>query len=345
MRLAIDAMGNDRGCAPIVIGVASWLKEFDDTTVVLVGDREKLLPAMAKNNLAADHPRLEILHCTEVMDMGDKFEALKEKKDSSIVRLVEALKEKKVDAGIALGNTTAAVGAATLALRHIPGIRRSGIAVTIPSGESGICLVCDMGANVNAKPRHLADYAIMCSVYSEKILGIQKPRTGLLNVGEERGKGNAFINETYALLEKSPVNFIGNVEGRDMWNGSCDVMVCDGFVGNAMLKASEGVVKAMSGWIRKGAQTGSLLTKLGALLFKPAFEHARLRGDPDTYGGMPLLGVNGIFLIGHGASKPRGVFNALTSARRCVQADLVRVISEQTALLHDQMGQDGAGAD
>jgi len=185
----------------------------------------------------------------------------------------------------------------------------------------------------------------MCSIYSEKILGVERPRVGLLNVGEERGKGNAVVNETFTLLEQSPINFIGNVEGRDMWNGVCDVMVCDGFVGNAMLKASEGLAKAMSGWLRQGILGGGLLAKLGGLLAKPGFEYARLRGDPSTYGGMPLLGINGICLIGHGASKPRGVYNALKNARRCVTENLVKVIAEQTKLLHDKMGREDAGSD
>lgn len=345
MRLAIDAMGNDRGCAPIVIGVDSWLKDFDDATVIMVGDKDKLLPAMAKIGLSPDHPRLEIVHCTQVVEMGDKFDALKEKKDSSIVRLVGLASSGAADGIVALGSTTAAVGAATLGLRHIHGIRRAGIAVTIPNGPESYCLVCDMGANVNAKPRHMADYGIMCSIYSEKILGIANPRVGLLNVGEERGKGNAVVNETYELLEKAPVNFIGNVEGRDMWNGNCDVMVCDGFVGNAMLKASEGLAKAMSGWLRQGMMSSGIFAKLGAWLSKPGFEYARRRGDASTYGGMPLLGINGICLIGHGASKPRGVYNALTNARRCVTEDIVRVIAEQTKILHDKMGRDDAGSD
>lgn len=337
MRLAIDAMGNDRGCAPIVIGVASWLKDNDDATVIMVGDREKLLPAMAKNGLSEGHPRLEIIHCSQVVEMGDKFEALKEKKDSSIMRLVETVREGRADAMIALGNTTAAVGAATLGLRHIPGIKRAGIAVGIPSGLDTFCMVCDMGANVNAKPRHLADYGIMCSVYSEKILGVNNPRVGLLNVGEERGKGNVLVNETFALLEQAPLNFIGNVEGRDMWNGNCDVMVCDGFVGNAMLKASEGLAKAMGGWIKHGIMTGGIRTKLGGFLAKPAFDYARLRGDAGSYGGMPLLGINGICLIGHGSSKPRGVYSALNNARRCVRENIVQIIAEQTQILHAKM--------
>lgn len=337
MRLAIDAMGNDRGCAPIVLGVSAWLEDFTDATVVLVGNREKLEPALKKAGISEDSGRVEIVHCTQVVEMGDKFDAIKEKKDSSIVKLVETVKSGKADAMVALGNTTAAVGAATLGLRHIKGVRRSGIAVTIPSGLDSFCMVCDMGANINSKAKHLADYGIMSSVYSQQIFGVKEPRVGILNVGEERGKGNAVVNEAYELLEQAPVNFIGNVEGRDMWNGACDVIVCDGFVGNAMLKCSEGVVKAMSGWLRHGIMTGGILSKIGGFLAKGGFGYARERGAPDTYGGMPLLGINGICLIGHGSSKPRGVYNALKNARLCVKADLVKILAEQTKILHDKM--------
>lgn len=338
MKIAIDAMGNDLGCAPIVQGVADWIKDFD-ATVVLVGMRDKLLPELAKLGLSEEHPQIEIVHCTQVVEMGDKFEVIKEKKDSSIIKLVQEVKEGRVDAMVALGNTTAAVGAATLGLRHIKGVKRSGIAVTIPSGKDSICMVCDMGANVNAKPKHMADYGIMTSIYSEKIIGIKNPRVGLLNVGEERGKGNAVVQETFELLEQAPINFIGNVEGADMWNGNCDVMVCDGFTGNAMLKCAEGVTKAMSGWIRTGIMRGGILAKIGGLLAKSGFTYARMRGHPSTYGGMPLLGINGICLIGHGSSKPLGVYNALVNARKCVEHDVVALIAKQTAELHAKMAE------
>lgn len=340
MRIAIDAMGNDQGCPPIVAGVAQFIadKEFSDTTVVLVGDAEKIKPALADNGLAADNPRIEIVHCTEVVEMGDKFDDIKRKKDSSIVRLVQTVKDGKADAMVALGNTVAAVGATTLGLRHIKGVRRAGLAVTLPSGDEGICVCCDMGSNINAKPEHLADYAIMCSVYAEKVLHIPNPRVGLLNVGEERGKGNLLINETFALLEKAPVNFMGNVEGRDLWNGRCDVVVCDGFVGNCILKSTEGVLRAFGGWVKYGLKKQGILAKIGALLMKPAFEYPKRRGNPDYYGGMPLLGVNGICMIGHGGSRPLGVYYALKNARAAVQCNLTQVIIEQTQKLREAAG-------
>ena len=345
MRIAIDAMGNDKGCPPIVAGVAQFIADpsFTDTTVVLVGDRDKIAPALAEAGLPADHPRLEIVHCTQVVEMWDKFDDIKRKKDSSIVRLVETVKEGRADGMVALGNTVAAVGAATLGLRHIKGVRRAGLAVTLPAGDDGVCVCCDMGSNINAKPEHLADYAIMCSVYADKVLRLPNPRVGLLNVGEERGKGNLVLNETFALLEKAPVNFIGNVEGRDLWNGRCDVVICDGFVGNAILKSTEGVLRAMNGWIKYGVSKQGILAKLGALLMRPAFKYPKERGNPDYYGGMPLLGVNGVCMIGHGGSRPLGVYHALKNARAAVGNDLTRIIAEQTQKLREAAGGAGGG--
>jgi glycerol-3-phosphate acyltransferase PlsX len=330
MKIAIDAMGNDEGCPPIVAGVARFVAdaEFADATVILVGDREKIAPELAKNGLA-EGSRCEIFNCLEVVEMSDKFDAVRRKEDSSIVRAVEITKEHKVDALVALGNTVAATGAATLGLRHIEGVSRAGLAVTLPAGDTGQCVCCDMGSNINAKPEHLADYALMGSIYAEKILGVEKPKVGLLNVGEERGKGNAVLNEAFALIEKTPVNFIGNVEGRDLWNGRCDVVICDGFIGNVLLKSTEGVLRAMSGWIKYGVMHTGLREKIGAWLMKPAFGYPKRRSDPDYYGGMPLLGLNGICMIGHGGSKPLGVYHALKNARRAVQCDLTAVIKEE----------------
>lgn len=339
IRVAIDAMGNDAGCPPIIAGVALFLREpqFADTHIVLVGREDDIKRELNANNLSVADSRLSIKHCNDVIEMSDKFDALKTKKDSSIVRLVETVKTGGADAMVALGNTVAAVGAATLGLRHIKGIRRAGLAVTLPSGDTGVCVCCDMGANINAKAEHLADYGVMCSIYSEKVLGVKNPRVGLLNVGEERGKGNILLNEVFALLEKSPINFLGNVEGRDLWNGNCDVVICDGFVGNALLKSTEGVLRASGGWIKYGVKNSGILAKIGALLMKPAFNYPRQRGNPDCYGGMPLLGVNGICLIGHGGSKPLGVYNALKNARAAVIGKINEIIAEQIKKLRGEI--------
>ena len=334
MRLAIDAMGSDNGCTPIVHGVVDWINDNKGAVVVLVGDRDVLEAELAKFGLDETNPQLEIVHCSEVVGMGDKFDVVKKMKDSSVSRAVGMLKAGDADAMISMGNTTATVGAATLGLRHIKGVRRSGIAVTIPSGDS-FCMVCDMGASVNCKPKHLADYGIMASIYSEEVLGVKNPRVGVLNVGEERGKGNTLVNEAFAMLEKAPVNFIGNVEGCDMWNGSCDVIVCDGFVGNAMLKCAEGVVRAAGGWIKSSLADSGIAQKLGMFFGKSVLKSAFSKGDSSSYGGMPLLGVNGICLIGHGSTKPLGVYNALKNAKQCVEVDLTRLIAEKAAILHE----------
>lgn len=332
VRLAIDAMGSDQGYTPIVNGVANFLKDFTDTTVILVGDRDALEKALAKRDFAGTADRVQIEHASEVVEMGDKFEDMKRKKDSSIVRLVQVVKEGKADGMVALGNTVAAVGAATLGLRHIRGIKRAGLAVPIPAGASGVCVSIDMGANINAKPVHLLGYGVMASIYAEKILHIEKPRVGLLNVGEERGKGNDLINEAFALLEKAPIHFIGNVEGCDMWNGQADVVVCDGFVGNAILKASEGLVKAMGSWIKHGIMQ-KWWSKIGGMLARPGFDYARARGNPSTYGGVPLLGVRGVCFIGHGGSNQAGVYNSLRAAHEGVTTSMLTRIEETMATL------------
>lgn len=327
IRLAIDAMGNDQGPRPIVEGVASWVSQDTETTVLLVGNREKVLPLLSTYGIEG-HPRVELLHAEQVMEMHDKVSDLREKRDSSIMRLVEAVKEGKAEAMVALGNTAAAVGATTIGLRLLPGIRRPGIAVPMPT-QKGVCVVIDMGANTAAKPQHLRDYGVMASIYAEKVLHVANPRVGLLNVGEEEGKGNEMLRESFALLEKAPIRFIGNVEGGDIFNGHCDVVVCDGFVGNVVLKASESLAKTVADWMKEAFRY-SLLTKLGALLSRQAFAILKKRISYETYGGAPLLGVNGICIIGHGRSSPLAVFNALRVAKESIVVGLNRLICSQT---------------
>jgi glycerol-3-phosphate acyltransferase PlsX len=262
------------------------------------------------------------------MEMGDKVAELRDKRDSSIMRLVMELREKRVDAIVALGNTAAAVGAATYVLKLIPGVRRPGIAIAMPTRGSRPCVVIDMGANTASKPGHLAAYGVMASIYSNKIFGIPKPRVGLLNVGEERTKGNETLREAFALLEEAPINFIGNVEGGDIFSGACDVMVCDGFIGNAVLKASETLASTMSGWIRE-ALFATWYTKLAAFALQRGLNRVKRKLDYAAYGGAPLLGVNGVCLIGHGRSKAPAVASALRSARESVKTQINATIAEK----------------
>lgn len=320
MRLAIDAMGNDRGCAPIIAGVRRFLEELDsENEIILVGREDDLKAELVKNNLATCE-RISIRNATQVMEMGDKIEALREKRDSSILRLVELHRSGEADAIVALGNTAAVVAAARLGLRHIKGVHRSGIAVPMPH-ESGFTVVIDMGANVIPKPQHLYAYGIMASDYAELVLGITRPRVGLLNVGEEVGKGNELLQEAYELLSKSPVNFIGNVEGGDIFDGTCDVVVCDGFVGNAVLKSAEQMASAMMSIIRNELMK-TVISRFGALLCRGAFRRIKKRLSYEQTGGAPLLGVDGVCIVGHGRSNDVAVMNALRVARESVSSKL-----------------------
>ena len=328
MRLAIDAMGNDNGPAPIVQGIKMFLEEDADSTVVMVGDRDRVTQAMIDEGIGLSK-RLELVHATQVMEMEDKVADLREKRDSSIMRLVGELKEKRVDAMVALGNTAAAVGAATIGLKLIPGVRRPGIAIVMPTrNPRRPCVVIDMGANTACKPAHLATYGVMASIYSSQVLGLTQPRVGLLNVGEERSKGNEILREAYALLEEAPLNFIGNVEGGDIFSGACDVVVCDGFIGNAVLKASETLASTMSGWIKQ-AMLATWYTKLAALLLQGQMLKVKKRLDYAAYGGAPLLGVNGVCLIGHGRSQAPAVASALRTARESVKMQVNAMIRDR----------------
>lgn len=334
MRLAIDAMGNDRGPLPIVEGVKTFLEKNSDVCVSLVGNEDALRETMARAHLPLDD-RVTIVHASQVMEMHDKLSGLREKRDSSIMRTVLEVKEDRADAMVALGNTAAAVGAATMGLRMLRGVHRAGIAVPMPTRTPGRpCVTIDMGANTVAKPRHLVDYGVMASIYAEHVLHVERPRVGLLNVGEERGKGNAMLREAFEALQDAPVNFIGNVEGRDIFNGACDVVVCDGFVGNVVLKASEELASTLFGWVREALQSSSL-ARLGGLLVRPALHNIKKQASYESYGGAPLLGLRKLCTIGHGRSSASAVVNALRVAREGVQVGLNDLIREQLASLAD----------
>jgi len=326
MRIAIDAMGNDNGATPIVQGVKMFLEQDHDSTVIMVGDRDRVSQAMIEQGIGLSK-RLELVHASQVMEMEDKVADFREKRDSSIMRLVAELKEGRVDAMVALGNTAAAVGAATIGLKLIPGVRRPGIAIAMPTRQHKPCVMIDMGANTACKPSHLANYGIMASIYSSKVLGVTRPRVGLLNVGEERSKGNEVLREAYELLEQAPVNFIGNVEGGDCFSGECDVVVCDGFIGNAVLKASETLASTMSQWM-KDAFYATWYTKFAGWLVKGQMQKVKKRLDYAAYGGAPLLGVNGVCLIGHGRSTAPAVASALRTACASVNTQVNKLIRE-----------------
>ena len=243
--------------------------------------------------------------------------AVRKKKDSTISTAVNLVKENRVDAVVAAGNTGAVVCVTTLSLKLLKGVERPGIAVTVPTLKE-VSVLIDVGANIDPKPIHLLQYGVMGDVYSRFILDKKSPKVGLLNVGEEEWKGTEFVRETHKLLGESRLQFIGNVEGSDLFTGSCDVIVCDGFVGNVALKVSEGLAEAMGKLLRKGL-TETLLTKLGAFLSRSALSSLRRDIDYAEYGGAPLLGIDGICIICHGSSSPKAIKNAIKVAVKFIE--------------------------
>jgi glycerol-3-phosphate acyltransferase PlsX len=329
MRIAVDVMGADRGPAEIVAGGVTALKKFSDIHLILVGDQPTIDAALAHHRLPTEvRRRLHIHHASQVVEMHEKIDSLRRKGDSSLVRAMEAVRDGQADAVVAVGNTAATVAVSWFTLGRLEGVPRPGIAVPIPTMVSGPpCVVVDMGANTRPQPKHLAVYGLMASRYSERIFGATNPAVGLLNVGEEQGKGNDFLRESYELLAKQPINFVGNVEGNDIFKGRVQVVVCDGFVGNAVLKAIEGSSTLLMTVLREELNRGPFV-KFGAALCRKAFRAMRARLDYAAYGGAPLLGVKGVCIIGHGKSNASAVMNAVRVARESVVSNLNEVIVE-----------------
>ncbi len=262
--------------------------------------------------------------------MGAKIASVRKKRDSSVWRAVELVRDGEADGVVCIGNTLAAVVVSTLRLRLLEGVHRAGIAVPLPNMRGGVTTAIDMGANTTPRPEHFLDYAVMASTYAHEVLGVQNARVGLLNVGEELGKGNELLRLSFDLLEKAPVNFVGNVEGSDFFSGACEVVVCDGFVGNAVLKASEAVAELFGSLIKEELGR-NLARKVGGILSTGAFRSLKRRTDYAEWGGAPLLGVNGVVIIGHGKSDSRAVANALRVARDAAERKVNEKISSRLA--------------
>ncbi len=312
MRIAVDAMGGDYAPNEIVRGAALFMREYPGVSILLTGDENLLKKVCAKAGISNSNLP-EIVHTTECVSMGESpLRALKEKKNSSIVKAVEAIENGEAEALVSFGNTGVTVAAVTLKLGLLKGVSRAGIAAPFPS-KTGRSVVIDVGANTTFNPHHLVGYALMASRYCEEVYHIRNPRVGMLNVGEEIGKGHRTAKATFKELEKVDINYCGNAEGDDIFKGGFDVIVCDGFTGNAILKTSEGLAIELMDLLRKSLMS-SLRYKLGAILCKPAFSSMVNKMDAKEYGGAPLLGVNGICIIGHGKSDARAVYNALKVA-------------------------------
>lgn len=328
MKVAVDVMGTDYGPEQIVMGAVQAAEAYK-CTVYLVGDSQQISEILTKNNKNIDE-YIQIKHASEVIEMTEHpGSAVRKKKDSSIVVATRLVKTGECDAVISAGSTGAAVAAALFGLGRIPGIERPTIATPIPN-EKGATVVLDSGANVDSKPQHLAQSALMGSIYAKYVLNIDNPRVGLLNIGEEETKGNEQAIETYPLLKGNEyINFIGNVEGRDITNGSVDVVVCDGFVGNIVLKLAEGLSKTIINLLRNALTNSGFVAKIGAMLIMPALKGLKSKLDPAEYGGAPLLGVNGEFIICHGSSGAKAIKNAVRVSMEFNRSNAINIIKEK----------------
>lgn len=317
MHIALDAMGGDHGPEELIAGAIQAVQE-GNLQVSLVGD--ELVIRKSLEDLSPDPDllkRLPIVHTSEVIEMGESpVEAIRKKKNASVMVAFDLVKNNKADGAVSAGNSGATMAAAVRKLGRIKSVSRPGIASAFPTLKQPVVMM-DVGANVDCRPQHLLQFAIMASAFSQ-IFKIETPRVGLLSIGEEAGKGNQLVKETHAMLKESSLNFVGNVEGRDIWQGNVDVIVCDGFIGNVCLKVSEGLVEAAGQMIREGIMS-SLSAKLGYWFARPVFRRLKKRVDYAEYGGAPLLGINGTGLVCHGKSSSAAIKNALLEATKIVE--------------------------
>lgn len=329
MQIALDAMGGDHGHEELITGALLAVKQAG-LSVSLVGDEvllQKHLDSLAPDRKTAK--LIKIVHSSQVIGMNEHpVDAVRKKKDASVMVAFDLVHRSEADAAVSAGNSGATMAAAIRKLGRLNGVSRPGIASIFPTLKKPVVLM-DIGANVDCRPQHLLQFAIMASAFS-RINGVMKPRVGLLTIGEETGKGNSLIKETYPLLEKSSLNFIGNVEGRDVFQGNVDVIVCDGFVGNICLKVSEGLAEAAMLMLRDEILK-SVSAKIGYFFARKAFSSFRKRVDYAEYGGAPLLGINGVGIICHGKSSSQAIKNAILEAAEMVKRNINRDILESLA--------------
>ena len=325
MRIALDAMGGDYAPEVVVEG-GVWAARELGVEVILVGREEAIRQQLEKHDTSG--LSLPIVHARQVIEMTDKpAPAVKAKKDSSMVVGMDLVKKGEAQAFVSAGNSGGVMVAALFGLGRIKGIQRPALCAISLSREGPLCIL-DVGANTDCKPLYLFQFAIMGSVYMERVMGIENPRAGIVSTGEEEGKGSQLVLEAYQLLKGSGLNFIGNVEGKDVFSGLADVVVTDGFTGNVMVKLAEGVASLFAGIIEEEIKR-SPLTALGGLLAKPAFRQVKSRLDYSEYGGVPLLGVEGVVIVGHGRSNAKAIKNALRMAKRTVEGGMIEAIKEE----------------
>ncbi|TGK10240.1 phosphate acyltransferase PlsX [Leptospira fletcheri] len=327
MWVAVDGMSGDYGPDRIVEGVVAAVNE-DKRNVVLVGKEEEISEILLKYEY--DPERIRIVHAGEIIEMNDSPSiAVRAMQDSSVVQSAQLVADKTCVGMFSPGNTGATMAASLLYLGRIPGVLRPPIAAPIPREKGPPALLIDAGANVDCKPEYLAQFAVMGEIYSKMIFEIERPKVGLLSNGEEDKKGNSVTLKAFELLRKLPIEFVGNVEGRDLYGGGrdVDVVVCDGFIGNIVLKATEGLSKSIFNVLRESIAQSSL-AQTGALLLKPTFTAIKKRLDYAEYGGALLLGVDGICLIGHGSSSAHAVRSAIRVVTECAERNVNWRITE-----------------
>lgn len=331
MKIALDAMGGDHAPKEIVQGAIDAATEMQ-IEIILVGD-SKLLEMELKGNTVGG--LITITHAPDIIGMDEHpASAVRRKKNSSIVVCNTLVKEGYADAVVSAGNTGAAMAASLFGLGRIPGIERPAIGSVLP-GANGAWVLADAGANAECKPHHLQQFAVMASIYANRVLGIENPRLGLVNIGAEEGKGNELTQVAYKQLKQTAgINFIGNVEGRDLMLGKVDVAVCDGFVGNVILKTIEGTAMFVFGMMQKGLEP--LAREISPATLAATLKGIRQHLDYSEYGGAPLLGVNGVSIISHGSSKACAIKNAIRVAKESVDKKLVATISESIARIGEE---------
>jgi glycerol-3-phosphate acyltransferase PlsX len=332
VRVALDAMGGDKAPADIVAGAILAARELQ-IPVTLVGPRDVVAGELSRQT--RDRLPIDVADAPDVIDMAEHpVLAVRQRRGASMNVAIRLVKEGRADAFVSAGNTGAAMVAALFGLGRLPGIERPALATVFPTLHRH-CLILDVGANADSRPEHLAQFAVMGDRYARLVLGVALPRVGLLSNGEEETKGSKLVQETYQLLRQSNLQFIGNVEGKDVPRGLADVVVCDGFVGNVLIKVAEGIGELTFSLMRQEIKA-SRVGVLGALLLRPALRRMKRRVDYEEYGGAPLLGVNGVVIVAHGRSGPRAIRNAIRVAHQAAEAQLTAAIAggvaERTAV-------------
>jgi phosphate acyltransferase len=329
--IALDAMGSDKSPRPEVDGALQAVRQYG-VRVMLVG-REPQIRAELERHSGVEALPIEIIHASEVIEMGDKAaQAVRAKRDSSQRVGLRLVREGRAAGFVTAGNTGAAMATAKMVLGALPGVDRPSLAAVFPTALGTAAILLDVGANVDCKPDNLCQFAVMGEIYCRQMLGIRRPRIGLLSIGEEESKGNELTREAFQLLKQLPLNFVGNVAGRDLYNGKVDVIVADGFVGNVALKTSEGVANLVR-YVLKESLRATITRQVGYLLSRSAFADFKKRLDYSEYGGAPLLGVKGACIITHGSSNANAIKNAIRVAGEFARRDINAAIEKELAAI------------